>query len=88
MERSLDPNQLAISEDWCGNNAAFTCPMCSQVFIVSAVLNRHGRASPGCGKSTGFVTGRKDSGGTATIFVDCVRIVCREGSSAFDVPSE
>ena len=36
------------SEDWLGNNAAFTCPVngCGQVYLVSAHLNRHGRECP------------------------------------------
>jgi transcription elongation factor Elf1 len=67
MERHLDRNHIGTSEDWHGNNAAFTCPVCGKVFIVSGLLNRNGRKCPGCGKSTGIVTGGKDSGGTATI---------------------
>ncbi len=43
--------------DWNGNNAAFTCPVCSKVFIVSAFDNvgRLGLHCPGCGKSTAYV---------------------------------
>src|ERR1022692_3442898 len=33
--RSLDKNALGKSEDWVGNNAAFTCPNCGKVFMVS-----------------------------------------------------
>ena len=67
MEQHIDRNHIGQSEDWLGNNAAFTCPVCNKVFIVSGLLNPNGRDCPGCGKSTGRVVGGKDSGGTATI---------------------
>ena len=66
-ERTLDPENLSKSEDWQGNNAAFTCPVCTNVFIVSAAFHTKGRACPACGKSKGFVAGGRKSGGSARI---------------------
>jgi predicted RNA-binding Zn-ribbon protein involved in translation (DUF1610 family) len=34
MQRELDPNRK--DKELYGNNAAFTCPKCGRVFIVSA----------------------------------------------------
>ena len=65
--RDLNPNQLAQDEDWVGNNAAFTCPECGKVFLVSAPLHRNGRDCPGCGRSHAEVAGGAKSGGTAWI---------------------
>jgi predicted RNA-binding Zn-ribbon protein involved in translation (DUF1610 family) len=72
--RHLNPNGLAANEDWEGNNAAFTCPLCSKVFIVTdnpVVAASHDakgvRRCPQCGKSIGRVSGGKLSGGTASI---------------------
>lgn len=57
-----------------GNNAAFVCPHCKHVFIISAAIHptkggtqgRDGqRACPSCGKSTGHVAGGRNSGGKA-----------------------
>jgi hypothetical protein len=58
--REIDKDHQARDEDWYGNNAAFTCPLCSKVFIVSQILNEPGepkgrRKCPSCGKSTGIV---------------------------------
>ncbi len=53
--------------DWLGNNAAFTCPVCQRVFVVSAMLHRNGRLCPGCGKSTGHVRGGRNTGGEAFV---------------------
>jgi hypothetical protein len=67
--RELDPNHLAQGEDWEGNNAAFTCPACNKVFIVSGSVHRGKRACPSCGRSTGHCElkkGRK-TGGSASI---------------------
>jgi hypothetical protein len=33
--RELNPNAIGRDEDWEGNNAAFRCPLCQKVFIVS-----------------------------------------------------
>lgn len=69
MERQLDGNNLGPNEDWEGNNVAFTCPLCSKVFIVSRAPMIHGgrRSCPGCGKSEGWVDGGRKSGGKAGI---------------------
>jgi predicted RNA-binding Zn-ribbon protein involved in translation (DUF1610 family) len=67
--RRLDPNNLRLDEDWEGNNAAFTCPICGQVFIVSGSRVHSGkRECPKCGESIGRcdIKGKK-SGGTASI---------------------
>ena len=72
--RSLDPNNLGPSEDWVANNAAFQCPLCQKVFLVSDTRLHLGpsgelgyRKCPGCGKSIGRIKGGKKSGGTASI---------------------
>ena len=65
--RDLDPDALAQDEDWVGNNAAFTCPACRKVFLVSAPLHRNGRECPSCGGSHAEVSGGAKSGGTAWI---------------------
>ena len=56
--------------DWIGNNAAFTCPPCGKVYIVSGQLHPQGRKCPKCGNSTGFVVGGKQSGGSAYVEYD------------------
>jgi hypothetical protein len=38
--RKLDRLALQKTEDWAGNNAAFTCPICAKVFIVSQLIHR------------------------------------------------
>jgi hypothetical protein len=65
--RALDPGALGRDEDWEGNNAAFTCPRCQKVFIVSGQIHRGHRDCPGCHKSIGRVSGGRKSGGTASI---------------------
>jgi hypothetical protein len=72
--RNLDPQNLAMNEDWEGNNVAFTCPRCGKVFIVTDRPNpqpshdaRGVRRCPQCSNSTGQVSGGRDSGGTASI---------------------
>ena len=37
--RNVDRNAIGLNEDWEGNNAAFSCPACNKVFIVSALLH-------------------------------------------------
>jgi predicted RNA-binding Zn-ribbon protein involved in translation (DUF1610 family) len=40
-----------------GNNAAFSCPACEKVYIVSGIAHRSkGRSCPQCGKSRGFLS--------------------------------
>jgi len=67
--RELDPNHLADDEDWEGNNAAFRCPLCGKVFIVSGSRVHGGvRACPKCGRSTGRCDIKgKMGGGSASI---------------------
>jgi hypothetical protein len=62
--REIDRAAIRPDEDWIGNNAAFTCPVCNRVFVVSGLLHKKGRACD-CRHSRGFVTGGKDSGGRA-----------------------
>ena len=60
--------EISIQEqkyDYVGNNAAFTCPICKKVFIVSELIHKGERKCPGCGKSIGYVKGGQKSGGTA-----------------------
>lgn len=61
----LNPGHLAHHEDWDGDHAAFTCPACEKVFIVTGALHDGKRTCPNCGKCTGHVRGRRESGGTA-----------------------
>jgi hypothetical protein len=73
--RDLDSNNLGQEEDWEGNNAAFRCPLCGKVFIVSGRIHGGGRAGeasrncpgPGCGKSVGVIRGGKKSDGYARL---------------------
>lgn len=65
--RKIDPESIAQDEDFVGNNAAFTCPKCGKVFIVSGLLHKSGRACPGCGKSTAYISGGQMSNGEARI---------------------
>ena len=45
LPSALDPNAASLGQDadWGGNNAAFTCPVCKKVFIVSAQLHNGSR---------------------------------------------
>lgn len=54
--RDLEKDALGADEDWIGNGAAFKCPVCGKIYIVSAFLNRKGRACPSCGRSRGSVS--------------------------------
>ncbi len=53
--RELDKNDLALTEDWYGDNAAVTCYACGKVFLVSKILHRKGRACPRCGVTRALV---------------------------------
>ncbi len=67
--KQLDAENLGHDEDWEGNNAAFRCPHCGKVFIVSGTRVHGGeRHCPECVKSIGRcdIKGRK-SGGTASL---------------------
>lgn len=72
--KKLIPDNLNQGVDWEGNNAAFTCPICEKVFIVSDTRmhtdpqgEKGYRKCPSCGKSIGRVKGGRKSGGTASI---------------------
>jgi len=67
-KKPLDPSSLGLDEDWEGNNAAFTCPHCSKVFIVSGTIHRGVRNCPQCSRSTGRCDTRgRQSGGEASL---------------------
>lgn len=70
--KNLIPDDLKQDEDWEGNNAAFKCPVCQKVFIVSDTRMHIGhekekgyRKCPSCGKSIGRINGGRKSGGAA-----------------------
>jgi len=68
--KQLDPENLSLDEDWEGNNAAFRCPHCHYVFIVSGSRVHNGeRSCRKCEKSIGRVSrkGGRKSGGTASL---------------------
>ena len=67
MQIDLNPREVEATWDWVGNNIAFHCPACSQLYIVSEIVHRGQRACPKCGKSKGIVRGGRESGGTASI---------------------
>jgi hypothetical protein len=54
--RNLTKNDLSRDEDWYGNNAAMTCPVCQQVFIVSGFIGKGRRECPRCQKSSAEIT--------------------------------
>lgn len=53
-KRVIDLQAIARDEDCIGNNAAFTCPICGNIYIVSKLLHPNGRSCPACGKSRGY----------------------------------
>jgi hypothetical protein len=57
----------SLDVDWFGNNAAFTCPLCHKVFIVSGMFHKEGRECPNCKRSRGFVRGGRVKEGVAFI---------------------
>jgi len=72
--KTLNPDELEHNEDWEGNNAAFVCPLCGKVFIVSNTRmhmspqkEKGYRKCPYCFKSIGRITGGRKSGGSASI---------------------
>jgi hypothetical protein len=72
--KNIDPSAIDAEEDWEGNNAAFRCPVCEKVFIVSDTRMHIGptgekgyRACPKCNKSIARVSGGRKSGGSASI---------------------
>ena len=60
--RFFDHDRKDSTADWHGNNAAFTCPVCLKVFIVSSLIDKNGRKCPTCNKTTAFVTGSPKTG--------------------------
>jgi transcription elongation factor Elf1 len=64
-KRTIDPDVKARDEDRVGNNAAFTCPRCGKVFIVSRQIHKEkGRGCPWCGQSRGHApSGNEDENG-------------------------
>jgi len=65
--RSIDPLHIAHDEDWEGDNAAFSCPICGKVFIVIAHAHGGKRDCPECAQSTGNVSGLSSSDRSAWI---------------------
>jgi hypothetical protein len=65
--RNLDPDEDKDDWDWEGNNLALKCPVCSKVFIVSAIIHKGHRECPKCHRSIGRVKGGRKRGGTASI---------------------
>ena len=68
--KHLDSQKLDLNEDWEGNNAAFTCPHCRKVFIVSGTRMHNGeRKCPNCEKSIGRISmkGGRKSGGQSSL---------------------
>lgn len=54
--RNLTKDNLSWGEDCYGNNAAVTCAVCRQVFVVSGFINKGRRECPRCHKSTAEIT--------------------------------
>jgi hypothetical protein len=52
--------------DWQGNNAAFACPDCGRVFIVSGQIH-DGRRRCQCGKWEAVIVGGRKSAGSARL---------------------
>jgi hypothetical protein len=75
--RYLDPSRYNAGKpvaadadaDWNGNNAAFSCPVCHKVFIVTSFnrLGEIGLLCPACGKSRAYCSGSAAQGGEARI---------------------
>lgn len=60
--KNLDPINLGKDEDWEGNNAAFRCPECEKVFLVSEIIHQGVRKCPNCNNSTGKCLGGENLG--------------------------
>ena len=63
----LDADHLGNDEDWEGSDAAFTCPACAKVFLVSSILHGGRRPCPRCALTVGVCQGGQNSGGIARI---------------------
>ena len=66
-KRELNPSNLQHNEDWEGNNAAFLCPHCGKVYLVSQLIHKGERKCPNCSKSVARIIGGRESGGKASI---------------------
>jgi len=69
-ELEHDRERDGLDADWYGNNAAFRCPYCHKVFIVSAHMDKNNgfkRPCPNCQRSTGYCNEGLKKGGTASI---------------------
>jgi len=50
----IDRNSKGLDQDWEESNAAFTCPVCKKVFIVTALFHQDGGSTQiPCDKSSG-----------------------------------
>ncbi len=67
--KNLNARHPGLKEDWLGNNAAFECPVCGKVYLVSG-LAKPVRTCPNCGQSHGHVTGSGQGGGKAFVVWD------------------
>lgn len=65
MKLELNANNLPKDADWLGINAAFTCPICKKVFIVSSFIHDGKEVCPRCNESTAFCTGPANNDGRA-----------------------
>jgi rubrerythrin len=63
--RPIDPARK--DEDWEGNNAAVTCNVCGEVFLVSGHIHSGERSCPSCGQTRVVLKGGRKSRGTAMI---------------------
>jgi DNA-directed RNA polymerase subunit RPC12/RpoP len=69
-KKTLSGDSDCIDADFHGNNAAFNCPECGKLFVVSEIMDKNGRECPSCGKSKAFVKGGEKSNGSAWIEYD------------------
>jgi hypothetical protein len=52
--RMIDRNSIGLDQDWEESNAAFTCPVCTKIFIVIALFHQDGGSTQiPCDKSSG-----------------------------------
>jgi len=67
--KNLNARQPGLKEDWLADNAAFECPVCGKVYLVSGSINPV-RTCPNCGQSHGHITGSRQGGGKAFVVWD------------------
>jgi len=63
-------NDFKNSDIW-GNNAAFICPVCGKVFVVSGFISNGKRICPNCKKSTAKIEKIADKKYKASISIEC-----------------